>query len=464
MSDFNIDYIEEPNLLFNKGESLNPCIGLIKYGPRFGNKKDIFKDFKVGLIGTSKSISLTKDLFLSFKRKIMPKGDVKPWKIPFPGLNDNSRLKFNFMFNPEWESQITSFDLDNIKKAKESSKTALQLIKNKLNLIYEKETPPNIIIIALPEEFYDICECSKAEKPLIKIGLDDFHNRIKISAMQLKIPTQLIRPETIEFKGTQERCFVAWNLSVGLLYKCQKGHPWKLTHLEENTCYVGISFFKEKGSETRRASIAQIFIDSGESFVLRGDSFKWDNPKYPNSPHLTKENSEKLIKYVIDHYTQIRKKNPTRLVIHKSSNFWDDELEGFKEGTQKIKERDFISINNSDIKLFTQSKYPILRGSLFYLDDDSVSYLFTTGFVPSLHTYPGFSIPRPLQIKPFLRTSPMKKICQEILAFTKLDWNNTFVYSKLPVTISVSRKVGNVMSETEAQKSEYLDSHYYFYM
>lgn len=465
MIDFNIDYIEEPNLLFNGGESVNPCIGLIKYGPRFGNNNNSFKNFKIGIIGTSKSINLTKDLFISFKRKILPNGDIKPWKIPFPGLNDNSRLKFDFVFNPEWESQITHFDLSNIKKANEGSKTALQIIKNKLKLIYEKETPPDIIIIALPEEFYDVCETSKAEKPLIKIGIDDFHNRIKLSAMQLKIPTQIIRPETIEFsKGTQERCMVAWNLSVGLLYKCQKGHPWKLTHLEENTCYVGISFFKEKGSETRRASLAQIFLDSGESFVLRGESFKWDNPKSPNSPHLSKENARKLIEYVIKHYTQIRKKKPNRLVIHKSSNFWEEELEGFTEGTEQISEKDFISINTSDVKLFTRSQYPVLRGSRLYLSDDSTSYLFTTGFVPSLQTYPGFSIPRPLQIKAFIRSSDMKKICQEILAFTKLDWNNTFVYSKLPVTISVSRKVGSVMSETEAQKLSELDSHYYFYM
>lgn len=466
MDNFRIEYIPEPKLLFgNEGSSLNPCIGLIKYGPRFsGTEKENYREFKVGIVGSSKSIALTKQLFDTFQSKIYPNGEVKPWKIPFPGLNSNSMLSFRFIFNPEWESIIDSIDLREIKNAHSSSEVALKLIRNRLKLIYEKETPPDIIIISFPQEFYDICECSNAQKPHIKIGNDDFHNRIKLAAMQLKISTQIIRPETLLQEGTQERCLVAWNLVVGMLYKCQKGHPWKLTHLEENTCYIGISFFKEKDKETRRASLAQIFLDTGESFVLRGESFNWMNANYPNSPHLSENDAYNLMKYVLSHYKLIRRHYPNRIVIHKSSNFWDDELEGFKKATCDINERDFITVLPSKLKLFTQTNYPVLRGTLLSLKDESIGFLFTTGFVPSLQTYPGFSIPKALQIKPFVLDSSLIKVAKEILSFTKLDWNNTFVYSKMPVTISVSRKVGSVMSETEAQKIQDLDSHYYFYM
>jgi hypothetical protein len=345
-----------------------------------------------------------------------------------------------------------------------ASEVALDKIEKKLKLIYDKETPPDIIIISIPEEFYKLCSCSQSEKPFIKVGVDDFHNRVKIIAMKNKIPTQIIRPETPEFEKTQERCLVAWNLVVGMLYKCQKGHPWKLTHLEENTCYVGVSFFEESGKQTKRASLAQIFLDTGESFVLRGESFNWTNPNAPRSPHLSKEDAASLISYVIEHYEEIRKKKPDRIVIHKSSNFWDDELEGFQEGTKDIKIRDFITILDSPIKLFTESAYPVLRGTLLTTPDVMHTYLFSTGFVPSLKTYPGYSVPKPLWIKPYHIDSDIRLIAKEILAFTKLDWNNTFVYSRLPVTISVSRKVGSVMSETEAQKLKELDSHYYFYM
>lgn len=234
MKGFKVDYIKEPKLLFNSGgTSLNPCIGLTKYGPRFsGSKNNDFREFKVGIIGSSKSIALTKELFETLQYKILPLGEIKPWKIPFPGLNSNSKLKFRFVFNPEWESIIEPTDLDKLQAANSSSEAALNLIKRKLKLIYEKETPPDIILISFPQEFYTICECSETDKPLIKVGIDDFRNRIKLLAMQQKIPSQIVRPETLLLDGTQERCIVAWNLVVGMLYKCQKGHPWKLTHLE----------------------------------------------------------------------------------------------------------------------------------------------------------------------------------------------------------------------------------------
>ena len=466
MTEFAIHYIKEPPLLFkNGGTSLNPCIGLIKHGPRFsGLDAQSVREFKVGIIGSYKSIVLTKQLFDSFQNKILPSGEIKPWKIPFPGLDSNSKLGFRFVFNPEWESVIEMQDFYDIQSAVSPSEKALEYIKEKLIFIYEKETPPDIILISIPSEFYKICECSDSKKPNIKVGIDDFHNRVKLIGMQLKIPTQLIRPETLLFQDTQERCLVAWNIVVGMLYKCQRGHPWKLTNLEENTCYVGISFFKEKGENTRRASLAQIFLDTGESFVLRGESFNWVNNLFPNSPHLSKDDAYSLMTHVLKHYKSIRKNYPSRVVIHKSSNFWDDELQGFQEATNNIQLRDFITILPSKIKLFTQSNYPVLRGTLLSVENESTGFLFTTGFVPSLGTYPGFSIPSALKVVPFNLDSSFLEICKEIISLTKLDWNNTFVYSKMPVTISVSRKVGSVMSETEAQKMDYLDPHYYFYM
>ena len=465
--DFSVEHIKEPKLLFNKGgEALNPCVGLIKFGPRFSGHKTIkFQEFKIGIIGSAKTIIQTKQLFESFEYKIAPK-IIKPWKIPFPGLHSNSPIKFSFNFNPEWVTEIKEDDikkLEEIDKSKRSS-YALELIKNKILNIEGKETPPHLIILSLPSEFFELCCDSRTEKPLIKVENDDFHNRVKLLAMELKVPTQIIRPETLNFEKTQERCLVAWNLVVGLLYKCQKGHPWKLTYLEENTCYVGISFFKEKGSQTRRASLAQIFLDTGESFVLRGESFQWINKKFPNSPHLSKENAKNITELILDHYKSVRNKLPDRLVIHKSSNFWEDELIGFEEGSKDISKKDFITILDSNIKLFTDNKYPILRGTLLLTKNPQYNFLFTTGFVPSLNTYPGFSIPRPLLIRSFTNSTDIRKIAEEILSFTKLDWNNTFVYSRYPVTISVSKKVGSVMSESIAQKMSNLDTHYFYYM
>jgi len=69
-------------------------------------------------------------------------------------------------------------------------------------------------------------------------------------------------------KKTQDKSDVAWNLAVGLLYKSQKGHPWKLAEFELDTCYAGISFYKERTTRASKAAMAQVFLDSGESFIL----------------------------------------------------------------------------------------------------------------------------------------------------------------------------------------------------
>ena len=467
---FTTHYLNEPKLLFNKnGESFNPCVGLIKYGPRFAGDKDIsHRKFKIGIIGSAGSISQTRYLFESFEFKIPPKNEIKPWKIPFPGLNENTPLKFSFIFDPSWEKRINNNDIQQIKEKwtnKERAECAIDIIKEKMETIYGKESPPDLILISIPKEIFELCTDNKLIKPQIKIGDDDFHNRIKLLAMKVGIPTQLIRPETLIFKKTQEKCLIAWNLVVGILYKCQRGHPWKLTYLEDNTCYVGISFFKEKGKITRRASMAQIFLDTGESFVLRGDSFNWTDRKHPNAPHLSKENAVKIMESVLKQY-RINKdgQSPSRIVIHKSSNFWDEELEGFTESTENIPIRDFITLLKSDIRFFRDGTYPILRGTLIETKNNSENFLYTSGFVPNLETYPGYSIPTPLNIKPFKMDSDIITVSKEIISFTKLDWNSTSVYKKYPVTIQVARRVGDVMSESLAQKMEDLDPHYYYYM
>lgn len=284
--------------------------------------------------------------------------------------------------------------------------------------------------------------------------------------MKYKIPTQLIRPDTLLFKGTQEKSIVFWNLAAGMLYKSQKGYPWKLTQLEENTCYVGISFFKERDDnrEYTRASMAQVFLDTGESFILRGDPFEWKNIQFPNSPHLSQEGAEELIKKVLEQYKLVRGNLPERLVIHKSSNYWDEELEGFLVASGKINSKDFITIQTTNRRFYRVGKYGVLRGTLISTQDMTEHYLYTTGFVPCINTYPGLGVPIPILIRCKIQDSDIKKICQEILAFTKLDWNNTFIYRKDPVTLSVSRKVGKVLAETMAKKIEYLDPHYYYYM
>ncbi|MHA1170407.1 MAG: argonaute/piwi family protein, partial [Candidatus Hodarchaeales archaeon] len=145
-----------------------------------------------------------------------------------------------------------------------------------------------------------------------------------------------------------------------------------------------------------------------------------------------------------------------------SSNYYNDELEGFKKGTEQIEKRDFITIMNTPVRFFREGKYPVVRGTLISSSKDH--YFFTTGYNPTLETYFGKGIPDPLLIRPFINDSPIDKICDEIMVLTRLDWNNIYFNTRLPVTLSIAGKVGEILSEPRAKDLAKPLTHYRFYM
>jgi len=463
----NAEYIDEPKLMF-KGDktSFNPQVGLFKYGPR--TKKDFVGEIKIGIIGTNKSISQLISLLRKMQSPIKPRKKTTRYRLPFPGFSRDSTFKIELNFQREYQENLSIKEIEKIKETDFKLRVDVfsKFVFDKMKLISSKHPPPDIFLITIPEVIMDLCKEPGSEKPKLKLSnFDDFHDRIKLYGMHLRIPTQIIRPETLLLKNTQDIALVCWNLGVAMLYKAQKGFPWKLTYLEENTCYVGITFFREIAEEKHlvRTSLAQVFLDTGESFILRGDSFKWQNRKHPCTPHLDINGAKMLIKQVIKQYEAYRRTKPNRIVIHKTSSFWEDEREGFYQGTDTITERDFITINNSDIKLYRNDRWFVPRGLFLTNNRHNIHYLYTIGYNPYLQTYIGFGVPTPLRISVFTEDPNITKIFEEILSFTKLDWNNVFFNCKLPVTLAVSRRLGRILANSYAKGIE-IDPHYYYYM
>ena len=466
---YKVEHLAEPELLFaNGGRSSDPRIGLYKFGPRTPSD-DPNVTMKIGLIGDIFSLSEIQRLFKLMRNKIIPKSPTpQKWKMPFPGLGNKGGLSININTNKSWRQTITNKEIDTINDIRIKSdriESFISLVEKKIKIIYEKETPPNIIIICIPEKIYQSSVSKNSVKEKMQTEYSDFHSRMKINSILNKIPTQLIHPNTLTGKATQEESDIAWNLIVGLLYKSQKGHPWKLTELEENTCYAGISFYIERGSKLIKAAMAQVFLDTGESFILRADEIDEIQGKMQN--HLSFEDSQYVVKKILNQYKDIRSSFPKRLVIHKSSNFWDVERDGIIEGANGVSDIDLITIRDDHpLRHFTTGDYPVLRGTLVTPPDRSEYYLYTNGYIPTLGTYPGHRVPTPIVVKPDrkLCSTPIQDICQEILSFTKLDWNSSHFCKKIPVTLEISRSVGRILAETKAQGIKEIDPHYYYYM
>ena len=71
---------------------------------------------------------------------------------------------------------------------------------------------------------------------------------------------------------TQDPASAAWNFFTALYYK-SNNIPWQLAAVPQNTCFVGVTFYKESPLEgaDMQSSLAQVFSGHGEGVVLKGE-------------------------------------------------------------------------------------------------------------------------------------------------------------------------------------------------
>ncbi len=300
----------------------------------------------------------------------------------------------------------------------------------------------------------------------------DFRNALKGKIMQFDIPIQILRETTCEHMlnyGSisrpvmQDPCAFAWNTSTALFYKAS-GKPWRLAKLPQDTCYVGVSFFRDKLHLTKdvQISMAQIFTHTGEGLVLRGKEVDID--EHTKQPYLKKEQAKDLLSRAINKYKEKVNQNPGRVVIHKTTEFLSDEKLGFNEAILENEtcHKDFVTIksDHGGINFMRVGKFPPLRGTIIHLGDDRF-LLYSSGYTPRIRTYPGHSILNPLKIH-HEGDSTAQEIAREILGLTKLNWNTTSFATSLPITIKFASEVGKILSELSDNKIK--KDHYRFFM
>ncbi|MDJ1486214.1 hypothetical protein QNI16_37370 [Cytophagaceae bacterium YF14B1] len=292
------------------------------------------------------------------------------------------------------------------------------------------------------------------------------------------IPVQIILEDTIlgKKKSLQDLSMQAWNFVVANYYK-NIGTPWTLTLKDKHTCFIGISFHKVLNAENNmvRSSIAQAFNYEGKGIVFIGKSFKWDaEANNTAAPHLTYDYAKNMIQEVIQKYKKFNQNlPPIRVVIHKTTDFWTAaqhtdyaEVEGLKDGIRKVLGEeitiDLVTIKSASIKLLRrEGEYPVMRGTLLPLDKQT-GILYTTGYIPYYETFPGQHIPHPLEISIFEGESTLKQVSEEILALTKLNFNNCNFFDSLPITLRFAQKVGEIIQYAEEDAT--LPDKYFFYM
>lgn len=457
--------ISEPKLFFGKNKStIDPKVGLINFGP---NGTSSNSTISVGVISTLDSLELLRDWLDRLKFRIEGKyiEDSNVRSIDFPGISKESSLKFEIEIDESNIEKISSDEMNWILTPTNRKKRiirAVELYEKKFSDISGNHPSPKIILLPISEHLLNSCKDKRYKidkivyerrtfdhsKNLYKTPIFDFHHALKVIAFKYGMITQIIRPKTLNFSSElQDPATLAWNFAVGSYYK-GTGYPWKLADIDDKTCYIGLSFYQEISEEymSMRTSMAQVYLKTGESQVIRGKPFSWDVSQ-GLTPTLTSDQATEIMEDVLSLYKRQQGQLPERVVVHKSSSFTPEEIGGFNDANSGIELVDYLHIiKNLGFRIYPSGyDYPTIRGTFF--GNKSKWFLFTTGFIPSLGTYPGGSIPKPIAIQPYrLDTTPFK-VSKDILALTKLDWNSADFCTRLPATISVSEKVGNILSE-----------------
>jgi hypothetical protein len=137
---------------------------------------------------------------------------------------------------------------------------------------------------------------------------------------------------------------------------------------------------------------------------------------------------------------------PSRVIVHKTSRYQQEEEVGFRESLlADVAACELVWFTPTGFRLLRRGMHEPWRGTLCTVGDNQ-HYLFTTGFIPTWDEYPGPHIPAPLQIGVVGETD-IKERAREILALTKMNWNNADGMARHPITISFARKVGTIMTE-----------------
>lgn len=486
-----LEFIHEPELEFGTGKHIDIKFGLMNYGPLDFAHPVAPQKIKLGIVGTPESIEGT----LKWLEKCRAGIGAKPSKRPnlftqFPGFGDEMGLQADLVLDDQLLRAIPQSRFDAVcrkPKTNDTLREIAQLFLDELEYLTQKTTA-DVLVCAYPLVVVDFLDQGKDETTSF---IDDdaneaegdpfasstfiLHDFLKAQAMRFRKPTQIIRPSTYEGnkqskrknsavknRQLQDEATRAWNLYTALYYKAG-GIPWRLVRdwSQLATCYIGVSFYKTLDEKQLLTSTAQVFNERGEGVIVRGGTAKIN--KNDKQIHLSAENAYNLLKNALENYRKEHKNFPARVVIHKSSIHNSDEIEGFSEALQNFsiepEQADFVSVTHSYTRLFRGNRYPPLRGTFFDIEGERF-VLYTKGSVDFFSTYPGLYIPRPLGFRCDKTVQTPLFIAKEILALTKMNWNNTQFDGGEPITLRASRQVGSILKYLDRDYEPY----YRYYM
>ena len=476
--------IHEPELEFRaQNRHIDPRYGLAVFGPADADSPTAPRNIPVGLVGPPASIDGLRG-WLERCRSLIEAKEAKPGQdnlfLPFPGFSPESSLGAELVFDDSLVRQIPDRQLRKFANAdvKSAVSEAADLYTEAARSLAEGGRC-RVILCARPDEIReregevgaDCEENDAAEDPGTQGAGRDFHDLLKANALGLSCPLQIMRRETWEGitrrsdhpRPLQDEATRAWNLHTALYYKAG-GTPWRMPRhsTELPTCYVGVSFYRTPNGDELHTAVAQVFNERGDGVVVRGGTAKIS--KSDRRPHLAEGDARKLLDDALAEYRRTHGHQPARIVLHKTSRFSAPEVSGFQTAADD-RDIDFLELlwiqRRGAPHLFRTGQLPPLRGTSVQLDQDSL-LLYTRGSIPYFRTYPGMYVPQPLLLRLATAGTDLTQAAMDVLAMSKMNWNNAQLDERDPLTIRTAGRVGAILKHVPPDAQ--IGTRYAYYM
>jgi hypothetical protein len=453
---------EEPLLEFaGNARHVDPRHGIADYGP-IDATSTALRAIRAGIVGTPASVQGLRAWLDRCRLPIEAKDSrLGHLFVPFPGFDASAGFRSTLVWDSRLERHIRDRDIKRLAglKPQDAVHAAVELYAAELELL-DEEPGCNVVIIARPETLPETAEPDvDPAAPWKKIPpaepADDFRALLKAAAMRYSRPIQIIRrttwdpaftPPGQDRRRLQDEATRAWNLHTALYYKAG-GVPWRLPRDSTNldNCYVGITFYRSTDHETLQTSVAQVFDQLGDGVIVRGAPARIS--RHDRQPHLTSGDAQALLTDALRRYRSEHHHLPARVVLHKTSSYTDDEIAGFRAAADSA-DVDMLEMlwlpGDDPVRLFRSAAHPPLRGTLLSVTGQR-HILYTRGSVPFYGTYPGMYIPSPLPFRLVETESSPEYLADELLALTKMNWNQTQLDGRQPITTRTADRVGEIL-------------------
>lgn len=449
--------LTEPLLAFSatntRSVHRHPLVGLKEFGPFTSTSMPRFTPkIRVAIVGPDSAKGQRRDLFQSLQQNHAAQ-DRSGYVPDYPGFAELFRLELT---PAPAGAQLTFPEV----LADDRNPTAgvYDSLQNALRTLEAVRDQFDVAVFHLPDAWSD--------------GLltDDFdaHHVLKGLAAPLGIPTQVLNDRTFEFEHAASR---SWRLGIATYVK-GGGVPWKLAPLDgvpPESAYIGLAYgFRGNPRNAEFVTCCSQVFDAdggGMQFVAYDARDVDDLEAVRRNPYLSRDDMRAVMAQSLELYQRRNGgRTPRRVVVHKTTAFTDGELEGALDALAAVPEVECINITPNvawrgvwlraprDRSLKSEADgYPVRRGTMVPLSG-SQGLLWIAGNVEGVSTrgnyfQGGKSIPSPVLFERQAGRGSLDMAAIEILALSKMDWNNDALYDPAPVTIRYSQRLANTIAQ-----------------